>query len=174
MHRRVALNWAACTLLAAAACGCGTAPQVVRGQSPAPIADPAVTPASHAAHHQAPAVSPSSYNHYGWPHQAAANHLYQQQVSFHSTSGYPGYSGAPCPTGNCPPAGYPGAYGAGAQCPQGCPPHGCHHKPCPTHYHSYSYSRPRDLVYPPPSVPGGAVVYPYYTHKGPSDFFRAE
>ena len=27
-------------------------------------------------------------------------------------------------------------------------------------------------VYPPPQVPGGAVMYPYYTLKGPSDFFR--
>ncbi|MFG0334584.1 MAG: hypothetical protein ACF8TS_14605 [Maioricimonas sp. JB049] len=172
MHRRVALNWAACALLAAA-CGCGTAPQVVRGQSPAPIADPAVTPVSHAAH-GGHAISPASSNHYGWPHEAAANHLYQQQVSFHNASAHPGYAGAGGPSGYCPPGGHPGLPGGLGHCPHGCHPHGCHHKPIPTHHHSYSYHRPRDLVYPPPSVPGGAVVYPYYTHKGPSDFFRAE
>ncbi len=39
------------------------------------------------------------------------------------------------------------------------------------HYHTYSYKQPCKPVYPQPNQPGGAVTYPYYTHKGPSDFF---
>jgi hypothetical protein len=42
----------------------------------------------------------------------------------------------------------------------------------PQHRYNYSYHRPRNLAYPPPNLPGGAVIYPYYTHKGPSCFFR--
>jgi hypothetical protein len=44
--------------------------------------------------------------------------------------------------------------------------------PYPKHHFTYSYQRPQNLSYPPPQVPGGVVVYPYYTLKGPSDFFR--
>ncbi|MCH7687628.1 MAG: hypothetical protein IH899_13260 [Planctomycetes bacterium] len=41
----------------------------------------------------------------------------------------------------------------------------------PTHHHWYRYKPPRNLVYPPANQPGGVVVYPYYTLKGPDDFF---
>ncbi len=131
-----------------------------------------------------------------------------QHVSYHSTTGFPGYessAGGPCDAGTCPsgacPTGYgaagygvagygpgcppgmcpPGAGGYGA-CPPGmCPPGACGDgcgQGCPHHNHSYSYSRPNDLVYPQTTdgrqMPGGAVVYPYYTHRGPSDFFRKD
>lgn len=39
------------------------------------------------------------------------------------------------------------------------------------HYHTYRYKQPNCPVYPAPNQPGGVVTYPYYTHKGPSDFF---
>ncbi|RLS53963.1 MAG: hypothetical protein DWH91_13055 [Planctomycetota bacterium] len=42
----------------------------------------------------------------------------------------------------------------------------------PKHHFSYSYSVPNDLKYPSPNAVGGAIAYPYYTFKGPSDFFR--
>jgi hypothetical protein len=45
-------------------------------------------------------------------------------------------------------------------------PHGC-----PTHYQTYSHKWPQNLVYPPPVVPAGAIQYPYYTLRGPTDFF---
>ena len=35
----------------------------------------------------------------------------------------------------------------------------------------YRYHAPKDLVYPPANQPAGVVVYPYYTLKGPDDFF---
>lgn len=86
-------------------------------------------------------------------------HGFPGGASFHSTSGFPGYSGfaeyGACPGGGC----HPGHCGNGG--------HGC-----PQHYHSYSYQRPQNLSYPAPNAVGGSVVYPYYTHKGPSDFFR--
>jgi hypothetical protein len=45
--------------------------------------------------------------------------------------------------------------------------HGHH----PTHYHWFSYEQPRNLVYPPANTPAAVVQYPYYTLKGPDDFF---
>lgn len=39
------------------------------------------------------------------------------------------------------------------------------------HHHTYDVKRIQNSVYPQQGQPGGAVVYPYYTHKGPSDFF---
>ena len=50
----------------------------------------------------------------------------------------------------------------------------------PRHVHNYSYDAPRNLAYPPnanPAVPGQmgpmpVVQYPYYTTKGPDDFFH--
>ena len=55
----------------------------------------------------------------------------------------------------------------GAQCPV-CAPDNFW---TPTHHHTYDYRQPKDLVYPPQNQPAAAVVYPYYTLKGPSDFF---
>lgn len=40
----------------------------------------------------------------------------------------------------------------------------------PHHRHTYVYKRP-ELSYPPMNGPTGTVVYPYYTVKGPDDFF---
>jgi hypothetical protein len=46
------------------------------------------------------------------------------------------------------------------------------------HHHFYRYKEPpyqhkgpQQLVYPPANSPAAVVQYPYYTHKGPSDFF---
>ncbi|MBM3971943.1 MAG: hypothetical protein FJ302_19100 [Planctomycetes bacterium] len=41
----------------------------------------------------------------------------------------------------------------------------------PKHHHTYDYRQPKNLTYPPQNQPAAAVVYPYYTCKGPSDFF---
>ena len=41
----------------------------------------------------------------------------------------------------------------------------------PTHYRWFSYEQPRNLVYPPANEPAAVVQYPYYTLKGPDDFF---
>lgn len=47
---------------------------------------------------------------------------------------------------------------------------GC--QPLPHHYNTYRYKGyDNNYVYPSNQLPAGMVTYPYYTHKGPSDFF---
>ncbi len=44
----------------------------------------------------------------------------------------------------------------------------------PTHKYRWTYNPPRNLVYPQQNQPAAVVRYPYYTVKGPSDFFMKE
>lgn len=61
--------------------------------------------------------------------------------------------------------------GAGDGCPQ-CQGSGCSHcKSHPKHYTTYEYKWPQNLVYPQYGAPAGMVQYPYYTLRGPTDFF---
>ena len=46
-----------------------------------------------------------------------------------------------------------------------------HRKAHGYHIHNWTYSPPRGLVYPPANQPAGVWFYPYYTLKGPDDFF---
>lgn len=153
MHRFTVWKLAACGLLAA--CGCAQNGAVMRGQSP-------------------PGVQQAQYGYHGSVHEAAQEHLYGSQTTHfnvgpdgqaYQAGGYVGGPGCP-PGGSCPPG---GGYGCpNGQCGNGqvaCGPH---------HSRSFSYKVPSDLSYPSANVPGGAVMYPYYTHKGPSDFFRKE
>lgn len=64
-----------------------------------------------------------------------------------------------CPSGQCQPD--------WAQSPANCPEN--YH--FPKHHHTFDYRQPKNLVYPPQNQPAATVVYPYYTCKGPSDFF---
>ena len=41
----------------------------------------------------------------------------------------------------------------------------------PSHFHTYDYQPPKNLSYPPDNQPPAMVQYPYYTLKGPTDFF---
>ena len=178
-------NWKLlhCALLCVSAVGC--AGPTFRGQSPSnsramardPFADgvttaegtfpagarPRVTPAgfqpTRMAQHQDEFMAPR-------PHEGVVDHFANTQTNY--------YSGA---NGD----GQLGAYGPGAGCqPGGCQPGGCQpgggcgrDGDCnPKHTYTYSYSRPNNLVYPQQNMPAGATVYPYYTHKGPSDFFQ--
>ena len=98
---------------------------------------------------------------------------HDQHTSYYTDDSGSQEQGAYCPSdetlhgydGICP-------HGVRGGCPS-CGP-GCGRCPdwTPTHHKTYSYSVPRDLSYPEQNAVGGAVVYPYYTHKGPSDFFR--
>ncbi len=96
-------------------------------------------------------------NHRIRPVGAINDHMHGQHTSYYSEAQ------------GCPP-------GGGGTCPHGVQG-GC--RSCgnaqdwhPRHHFSYSYSVPSDLRYPSPNAVGGAIQYPYYTHKGPSDFFR--
>lgn len=156
-------------LTTALCCGCQTfGTPTVRGQSP----------------------SPSGYGEttkirgmYHTPIRSAAEELQDIHHEHHNTDTYyftPGSNPGALPGAgtNCPPGGQ-SCPPAGQTCPPGygydyCPPGGqgrCNTGLCQDKF-SYAYEVPNDLVYPPAGGVGGAVVYPYYTLKGPSDFFR--
>lgn len=54
-----------------------------------------------------------------------------------------------------------------------CPPSGCQHcgHGCPKNIATYQYKWPENQVYPPAVMPPAMVQYPYYTFRGPTDFF---
>jgi hypothetical protein len=136
------------------ASGCvsfGSGTSVFRGQdmAPMPVDEPV-----------APPVEPG-----------AAPQQQHAQPGSQAYSGHPGYPAEYCPPGQ---GTYP-AYIIGAPgFPVGCPNGHCGNQFdwYPRHHHTYSYTTPRNLTYPNPNMPSGAVVYPYYTLRGPSDFFR--
>lgn len=142
----------AAALLAAATSGCTSLGTTVRSQSPN-FSPTYANPYHHPSHAQ--------------PVGALSDHMQDVYHEHHNTDTtyYHGGSVMANPDGAyCPPqGGYQGGY-----CPPGTSggPHdfGIHHG------YSYSYNRPNDLVYPTSQV-GGMIVYPYYTHRGPSDFF---
>ena len=39
-------------------------------------------------------------------------------------------------------------------------------------YHTFEYRVPEGLSYPPANQPPAVVQYPYYTLRGPTDFFQ--
>lgn len=65
--------------------------------------------------------------------------------------------GQGCP--HCKGTGYGNGYGNGGQW-------------APTHLYHHMYKIPQGMVYPQNPTPGAITVYPYYTHKGPDDFFH--
>lgn len=187
MKTSVCLSLAACGLLAIASAGCGSAHTVARGQEP--LSDPFVRPVSHGTQpHVWEAISDydkgTRIDHYEVPMNAPANHHYAADGSH---SAYYGPAATCPPAANCPHCQGSPAYGTTCpfcQCEDPSRHHGLDrlhnhmhqhmNKQYPQHHFTYSYQRPNNLVYPPPQVPGGAVMYPYYTLKGPSDFFRKE
>lgn len=164
--------------LAGGACGCQSMGTVSRGQSPA--ADH-ITPTGVMSEHVVDEMAHHLTPHTPGVHQAMEDHVqdiadkHAYDVTFYgettqvSANGAYGGAGCPqgvCPSGTCPPGACPGGYG----CPSCGMGNGLDWYP--KHYSSYSYQVPNDLVYPQQNQPGGAIVYPYYTHRGPSDFFR--
>jgi hypothetical protein len=76
----------------------------------------------------------------------------------------PGHSGhAPqCgPGGSC-------QHGHGGMCRGGA---GCNLPFHPVHRNFHTYDAPRGLMYPPENAAPAQVQYPYYTLRGPTDFF---
>ena len=182
-------------LLAACSTGCSTLPSsVIRGQSPDHAQQlgyeqeagwkPTGSEIELTAHRRA------DFPMHGEVKGAVVNNLNQYDVE---RGGYrvPVGQGSPAPGGNVGYVGGPNPYARWGNfdqqpCPVPynagfgqCPPH--HQEQCwdhggfrhagQYHYHTYRYKQPQGLVYPAPNQPAGAVTYPYYTHKGPSDFF---
>ena len=169
MPARTIYSWAILSV-AFTACGCGSTGVVTRGQD------------GHAPAH---APAPSQFQTARGPIDQAHDHISGQHTTYYTDGNgmMDQYRQANCQRngGNCPPQGnYCPPQGFGGACPHGIQG-GC--RGCntaggrapdwyPQHHKTYSYSVPNDLSYPAQNAVGGAVVYPYYTHKGPSDFFR--
>ncbi len=155
MPARTIYSWAILGV-ALTACGCGSTGMVTRGQD-------ARTPAT------GQFQSPAGAVHDQYSGQHNSYHTDDSgMISQNSAGSCP-------PQGNyCPPQGFGGACPHGVQggC-RGCNT-GCGRAPdwYPKHHKTYAYSVPNDLSYPEQNAVGGAIKYPYYTHKGPSDFFR--
>jgi hypothetical protein len=54
---------------------------------------------------------------------------------------------------------------------QFCPPQNQFDVWRPTHHHTWEYNAPQNLTYPQPNQQPAVVQYPYYTVRGPTDFF---
>lgn len=178
MKRVKSIAWAACVLSAMITSGCQSMGTVARGQSP----EGDVVPAGHIHKHREPVKAAASglADHYHGHHNTSTT-FYHQKSSPGGCPGCPGaHGGHHCPGGHHP--GVRSDYGGLRYHPalHMLHPQGPYETPMdwhPRHGFSYSYKQPNDLVYPPPGPAGGAggvIVYPYYTHKGPSDFFRTE
>ena len=153
---------------------------VIRAQSVTENAEGPLHPLGAGVHSQnlGPTVNPLHRDHL--PHTdfgtAVYNKMHNTRVAYFDNStpvcnGTPGVYDPMCPT--CPGGMGAGHFGGqlGGACPTGRCGHGCGGA-CIRNYHSYRVEQPKNLVYPNAGAVGGAVVYPYYTHKGPSDFFR--
>lgn len=170
-----------CAVLACVASGCAGSPMITRGQ------EPGVTQAGYGTQPELKQAIPDHYRYNeasryeegpnGPVPARPLSHLsgpHHQRHAAPSHAGCPACQGSPPGPGPCPKCGCP------CQDPDG-GSHGHFHDMLygqnfldqyPQHHFTYSYHRPKNLTYPPPQVPGGAVVYPYYTLKGPSCFFR--
>jgi len=177
-------SWGLTVLLAASALvGCGQSRQMVRGQSPANC-----PPQAEA---EGPIIgSAPGYAEGTKPHMSKLGHDFKAFNGFRDNNfGYEGgyYAG---PQGYYTDRDriYRTGMGAAAGCPaceygRNCQPGGCQHcgcnsgncgpggPGCPQVYQTYQYNWPRNVVAPPAEVPNAMVQYPYYTLRGPTDFF---
>ena len=96
----------------------------------------------------------------------------QAQMMQHQQAMHQQYAGQQAPIqqmghrrhgGYCPPGYGNGGWKTGHK-------NSYHYNKRPKHYQTYKYVPPA-AVYPQQNQPLGIVQYPYYTHKGPDDFF---
>ncbi len=141
--------------------GCSSTNGTVRGQNPADpnLQRPAVF------QQQVPTqVGPAFYD--GPPDYGPQ---VMRQVTFSNAMMFPESMG-PAAVGSCP---------NGASCPSCLYGNGCGWDNAglqrrgwdPIHNYNHSFKKPKNLVYPPANQPAAVVQYPYYTLKGPTDFF---
>ena len=162
---------------------------IVRAQSPDASRFPLNKPKQHA-NRPKPVHNTQLVTHEGLSPEAAAiggqgmgNYVAGPQGPVYGPGSCPGG----CPTNYGPGYGAPAGYGCppGGSCPPGygggygCPPGGMG-GPCGAY--NVTYKDPGMNVYPQgtapgmagPGTPGAMIQYPYYTTKGPDDFFLDE
>ncbi|MCA9041797.1 MAG: hypothetical protein KDA65_15695 [Planctomycetaceae bacterium] len=118
---------------------------------------------------QSPAANNQGVQQVGFAYMAAQMDHSTDVSLYRQTSSQQGYYGGGYVEGSCPTCPQDGMYGEA--CQQG----GCDgmliRSPWhPTHHHTFSYEQPNNLRYPS-NQPGSLIRYPYYTLKGPDDFF---
>ena len=172
MIRKLCCHWLALSLVAATVAAAEPGVVVIRGQSPTSPAPAVTVPVEPAG----PLIGSAP----GYGEFSKSKHKdYKTFTQFHDNNfGYEGgyYAG---PEGYYTSRGHKAyTYGAGSGgCPHcqygnACPPSGCQYcKSHPKHYTTYEFKWPDNLVYPQYGAPAGAVQYPYYTFRGPTDFF---
>jgi len=148
--------WATCLMVSCLVTGCSTThTQTIRGQSPE---------SRYAGLEQTGFSNPQ-------PLHAMKAEVHDMVYSHtagnpYETTWHNGGNSYPTGNGYCPPNGYDSCPPTGhGGCPGGC------RKGCIHHHHSYSVKQMQNPVYPDQNQPGGVVVYPYYTFKGPDCFF---
>jgi hypothetical protein len=143
MHRQVMWTTAVAWVALGLTAAAGEGVAVIRGQSPAmmPAGGPVIGSAPGYGQH-------SKHNkHHDFMH--VYDHNFGYDHGYYTPRKH-GYHGEACPTDpHCPPG----------------------HHGCPHHYQTQSYKWPQNMVYPPNVMPAGMVQYPYYTLRGPTDFF---
>jgi hypothetical protein len=182
-------SWGLTVLLAATALvGCGQSRPLVRGQSP--TTSPAV---AYPADAEGPIIGSApgyaeqmhpSYTGHGGHDFRVLNGIHDNNFGYEGGY-YAGPQGYYTDRDRTYRAGSAGSTGTAGGCPaceygRGCPADGCPHcgcnagcgpGGCPQHYQTYRFNWPQNMVYPSNDMPPAMVQYPYYVHKGPSDFF---
>jgi hypothetical protein len=152
MRQSVALL--ACCSLVMITVGCSQNMGTVRGQAPGQFQRGPTQrgPAQHAQYQQGPQMASNGGMRMPGP---------KPGVQYYDGPAHDPnqFSSADCPT--CP-------HGNG--CPV-CPQQHGFDVWRPTHHHTWEYNAPKGLTYPDQNQPPATVQYPYYTVKGPSDFF---
>jgi hypothetical protein len=191
MSGRVAWGVVVC-LISPLVMGCANSAGMIRGQSPSHEQ----TAAPSSAVQQ---VSHNPFDKHKPPHWSRDHHgpVYHGTLVEHAG---PGCENGSCNNGSCPGGNCPGGNCYGGDCNGGnCPSGDCYGNDCngscddncghgrhckghgpwyPTHKTYFSYRppqgdgcHPQGLVYPQQNTPAPVVQYPYYTVKGPDDFF---
>ena len=97
--------------------------------------------------------------------------------------GHGSWSDGPAMNHECPMCESGQGHGQGQPCPPyrrghgphrgaaNCPDAGCNLPGHPVHRNFHTYHAPQNLMYPPENAAPAQVQYPYYTFRGPTDFF---
>jgi len=142
--------------------GCANSPSLIRGQSPVPPA-----PAELGDVSEVSTTADASKENAPFPYNTFPAQMMKKNV--HHRAGMYSHTMAKHPE-FCPDCYRNGdVYWDGEKwCPR---ENGrrCHHPP--RHMYQHMYRIPRNMSYPQNPTPAAVTVYPYYTHKGPDDFF---
>ena len=148
--------------------GCSMTSPTVRGQAP-DSSGPIIGSAPGYGDFQKKPYLGRHDHHDFKPLAGAADNNYGYEGGFYRGPDGPGAQAYTVDASGCP------SCQDGNACPQdGCQRcgRGCGYRNgMPQHVQTYQYDWPQNMVYPQQGVPAGMVQYPYYTLRGPTDFF---